>query len=121
MAKDIFLLLDAWGEWERCGSGFLKQLEAKSSMQMCMDSVLPVLRSFAPVMSDDEAIGFGRVLLRLKAVNQQMYWILHFTHVTQWSMRAIARFMDLNRIEALQLYERAVGWIEGNLDQRIAA
>jgi hypothetical protein len=121
MATDVFILLDAWGEWERCGSGFLKQLDAKSPMQLCMDSVLPVWRSFGPSMSDEQALGFGRVLLQLKSVNQQMYWILHFTHVCQWSTRRIALFMDLNRIEALKIYERAVGWVEGNLDSRMAA
>lgn len=121
MATDIFVLLDAWGEWERCGSGFLKHLEAKSSMQLCMDSVLPVWRSFGPALTDDEALGFGRVLLQLKAVNSQMYYMLHFIHVSQWSMRAVSKFMDLNRIEALKIYERAVGWVEGNLNSKLAA
>lgn len=121
MATDVFILLDAWGEWERSASGFLKQLEAKSSMQLCMDSVLPVSRSFAPAMTDDEALGFGRVLLQLKAVNLQLYWVLHYTHVNQLSTRRVAAFMHLNRIEALKIYERAVGWVEGNLNLKMVA
>ena len=121
MATDIFILLDAWGEWERCGSGFLKHLEAKSSMQLCMDSVLPVWRSFGPSMSDDEALGLGRVLVSLKSVDKQMYWVLFAVHVLQWSMRAISKHLEDNRHNIESLYHRAVGWVEGNLNSKLAA
>ena len=111
--KSVFDLLDAWGEWERCGSNVLRHLQTKSSMQAWMDSVLPARRAFAPGMSDDEALAFGRIMLQLKSARAASYEVLYMVHVDNASMRDVASRLNVSRDLAGKMYERAIGWLEG--------
>jgi hypothetical protein len=119
--RNVFELLKMWGEWERNGSGFLKHLQAKSPTAICMASVLACGQSCAAGMSDDEALAFGGLLLQLKRLRRQQYEILFLVHVRNCSMREVALMLRISRIEAPKIYERALGWLEGNLDSRVAA
>lgn len=111
--KSVFDLLEAWGEWERCGSNVLRHLQTKSSMQSWMDSVLPSQRGFAPGMSDDEALAFGQVMLKLKTLRRASFEVLYMVHVDRASMRDVASRLNVSRESAARIYERAIGWLEG--------
>jgi hypothetical protein len=119
--KNVFEILDAWGEWERCGSNVLKHLQSKSSLGVWLDSVTTTRRSFAPSMSDDEALMFGRVMLALKTNRPGQYQVLFLVHVERCSMRDVASKLNINRVLAAKIYERAIGWVECCFDIQDAA
>lgn len=114
-------MLDAWGEWERCGSNVLRHLQTKSSLGVWLDSVTTTHRSFGPSMSDDDALMFGRVMLVLKQSQPGQYRILFLVHVERCSMREVASKLNINRVLAAKVYERALGWVDCGLNLQAAA
>lgn len=119
--KSVIDMLDAWGEWERCGSNVLRHLQTKSSLAAWLDSVTTTQRGFAPSLSDDDALLFGRTMLVLKQSRPSQYRILFLVHVELCSMRDVSSKLNINRVLAAKVYERAVGWIEGCFDFQKAA
>lgn len=119
--KSVIELLDAWGEWERCGSNVLRHLQTKSSLCLWIESVTTVQRGFAPSMSDDEALLFGRAMLALKHSRPGEYRILFLVHVERCSMRDVSSKLNINRVLAAKNYERGLGWLEGCFEFQKAA
>lgn len=117
----VIELLDAWGEWERCGSNVLRHLQTKSSLGAWLDSVTTTQRGFAPSMSDDDALLFGRAMLALKQARPGEYRILFLVHVERCSMREVSGKLNINRVLAAKIYERGLGWLEGCFEFQRAA
>lgn len=111
--KSVIDMLDAWGEWERCGSNVLRHLQTKSSLGAWLDSVTTTHRGFGPSMSDDDALLFGQTMLALKNVRPGQYQVLFLVHVERCSMRDVSSKLNVSRVLAAKIYERAIGWLEG--------
>jgi hypothetical protein len=109
----VIEMLDAWGEWERCGSNVLRHLQSKSSLGAWLDSVTTTHRGFAPSMSDDDALLFGRTMLVLKNSRPDLYRVLFMVHVDKESMRAVASRINMSWERAAKLYERGIGVLDG--------
>jgi hypothetical protein len=111
--KSVIEMLDAWGEWERCGSNVLRHLQTKSSLGVWLDSVTTSQRGFAPSMSDDDALLFGRTMLLIKNSRPDLYRVLFMVHVERESMRAVSARLNISWERAAKTYERALGVIDG--------
>ncbi len=111
--KSVIDILNAWGEWERCGSNVLRHLQTKSSLAAWLDSVTTTQRGFAPSLSDDDALLFGRTMLILKNNRPDLYRILFMVHVSQDSMRSVSSKLNISWERAAKLYERGLGIIDG--------
>lgn len=111
--KSVIDMLDAWGEWERCGSNVLRHLQTKSSLGAWLDSVTTTHRGFGPSMSDDDALLFGRTMLAVKNSRPDLYKILFMVHVERESMRTVSSRLNISWERAAKTYERALGVIDG--------
>lgn len=111
--KNVIEILDAWGEWERSGSNVLRHLQAKSALGVWLDSVTTTQRGFAPSMSDDDALLFGRTMLAVKNTRPDLYRVLFMVHVERESMRTVSSRLNISWERAAKIYERALGVIDG--------
>lgn len=111
--KSVIELLDAWGEWERCGSNVLRHLQTKSSLGVWLDSVTTTHRAFAPSLSDDDALLFGRTMLAVKNSRPDLYRVLFMVHVERESMRTVSSRLNISWERAAKTYARAIGVIDG--------
>ncbi len=109
----VIELLDAWGEWERCGSNVLRHLQTKSSLGAWLDSVTTTQRGFAPSLSDDDALLFGRTMCAIKNNRPDLYRVLFMVHVERESMRTVSARLNISWERAAKIYERGLGVIDG--------
>jgi hypothetical protein len=119
--RDVHEWLALWGEWERNGRAYLAHLQPKSPMGLYMDSVLPTQKGFAPSLDDEGAAWFCGLMSRLKQSHKLQYDVLYCVHVSLLSMREVSETMRINRHKVAGMYERALGWVDGNLDAQEAA
>lgn len=119
--RDVHEWLALWGEWERNGRAYLKHLQPVSPMGIFMDSVLPTEKGFAPSLDDEGALWFCRLMSRLKQTRRLHYDVLYCVHVRLLSMREVSEKLHINRHKSAGVYERAMGWVDGQLDAQEAA
>lgn len=116
---DTYHLLTQWGIWLRYGDGIPRYVSPHYALMR--DNIEQ--HSSAPVctISEDLCMMMDRVVARLRLRNKEMGDALVYRYAWGVSFAAIAKQLGISKPRAESLVKSAEQWIDGVLDEKVAA
>jgi hypothetical protein len=112
MNNDTVAMLCEWGKWSR--SGF-NSLGAKSASLIVMQLVQPASEQSPVNICDDDALRVDYATAMLRRYDAKMFEIIELYFLHCLSMKEIELKLRLTRGPCKELFSRACGWLECEL------
>jgi len=116
---DTHYLLTQWGIWLRYGAGIPRYVSPHFAL--IRDNIEQ--HSSAPVacISDDLCMLVDGIAARLRHRNEEMGMALIYYYGRDISFASLGRLMNMPKTRAESLVKSAEQWVDGALDEKIAA
>ena len=112
-------MLDGWGRWshEKNRLGYVSILGVM--FDMYVGRMIDPHKRYLRRVSDDEAMRVNAALGKLLVRSPELYSLIEAVHRYNWSIEGISNRTGIKRHTVKAAYERAVGFVDGQLFEQI--